>query len=226
MRPALGRGLRPSQRAQDAVGQIRSGNRFGQHAIEMNALGGAQQIVAAVCRRHEDDRHLRNQLQLGLLPDFAGQSDAVHHRHLPVGEHQPEGVIGATGLTQVLQCFCRRRRFGDAALPGAQQFAQNMPRSGFVIGNQHAQAVYAVNRPRLARVGRHRVAHLEAESASLTEAADDADLAAHQLYQPLADGQAEAGAAVAAGDRTIGLGEGREQLFYLSGRHADAGIQH
>src|SRR5256885_16138707 len=51
----------------------------------------------------------------------------------------------------------------------------------------------------------------EAEVAALAGLAARADLAAHELHQPVADGQAQAGAAVAARGLDVGLGEGLEQ---------------
>ena len=52
----------------------------------------------------------------------------------------------------------------------------------------------------------------------------DPDAAAHHLHQPLADGQAEAGAAVLARRRRVGLRERLEQPALLLRRHADAGV--
>ena len=52
------------------------------------------------------------------------------------------------------------------------------------------------------------------------------DLAAHQLDQPAADGQAQPGAAVLAGGGHVGLGEGLEQFRRLLRGHADAGVAH
>ena len=52
--------------------------------------------------------------------------------------------------------------------------------------------------------------HLEVERAALARLALDPDLAAHQLDQPAADGEAEARAAVAAGRRAVGLREALE----------------
>ena len=46
------------------------------------------------------------------------------------------------------------------------------------------------------------------------------------LAEVLADGQAQPGAAVLAGGRGVGLGEGLEQLAELLRGHADAGVGH
>jgi hypothetical protein len=60
------------------------------------------------------------------------------------------------------------------------------------------------------------------EAAALAEQAVGADLPAHQLDQPAADGEAQAGAAVLAGRRVVGLFEGFEELFLLGRAEADA----
>src|SRR5699024_435333 len=52
----------------------------------------------------------------------------------------------------------------------------------------------------------------------------DADPATHQIDQPGADGQAEAGALVAAGGRRIDLRKFLEYALQLVGGDADAGI--
>ena len=65
-----------------------------------------------------------------------------------------------------------------------------------------------------------------AEGRSFSGCAVGRDRAAHHLDEPLADRKAQAGAAVSAGRRCVGLGEFRENLGELLGRHADAGIGH
>ena len=67
---------------------------------------------------------------------------------------------------------------------------------------------------------------LEPEGAAMAELAVDADGAAHGLRQPPADGQAEPGAAVAAGGRGVGLGERLEQPLGGLRGDADAGVEH
>ena len=66
----------------------------------------------------------------------------------------------------------------------------------------------------------------EVERAADARLALDPDLAAHQLDQPAADRQAQAGAAVLARRGHVGLGERLEQLRRLLRRHADAGVAH
>ena len=66
----------------------------------------------------------------------------------------------------------------------------------------------------------------EMERGALAGIALDPDLAAHQLGQALADGQAQAGAAVMAGGGGIHLLERFEQAVLLVQRDADAGVAH
>ena len=51
------------------------------------------------------------------------------------------------------------------------------------------------------------------------------DRTAHQLGQAAHDRQAQAGAAVLAGHRTVGLAEGLEQMGQPVGRNADARVR-
>ncbi len=67
---------------------------------------------------------------------------------------------------------------------------------------------------------------LEPEGRTFAEDGVDADLAAHQLHHALADGQPEAGAAVGAVDRHLGLGEPFEQPPDALRRDAGAGVDH
>jgi hypothetical protein len=62
--------------------------------------------------------------------------------------------------------------------------------------------------------------HGEAEGGAGADAAFGRDRAAHQLHQLLADGQAQAGAAVAARGRVVGLLEFLEQAWQRVGRDA------
>jgi hypothetical protein len=64
----------------------------------------------------------------------------------------------------------------------------------------------------------------EPEGAALAGRALDADLAAHQQDQPLADRQPEPGAAVLAGHAVVGLLEGLEQPRLRLRLDADAGV--
>ncbi|EGY02363.1 hypothetical protein AZA_21720 [Nitrospirillum viridazoti Y2] len=73
---------------------------------------------------------------------------------------------------------------------------------------------------------RHVQGHDEPEGAAGAGLAFHPDLAAHQGDQALADGQPQAAAAIAAGGRAIGLGEGAEQGGDGVGGNADAAVGH
>ena len=59
---------------------------------------------------------------------------------------------------------------------------------------------------------------------ALTRLACHRNVTTHHLAETLANREPEAGAAVFAGGRGIGLGEFLEQFVHLLGRHADAGV--
>ncbi len=66
----------------------------------------------------------------------------------------------------------------------------------------------------------------EVERAADARFAFEPDASAHQLDQPAADGEAQAGAAVLARGGHVGLRERLEQFRRLLRRHADAGVAH
>ncbi|MFO0747453.1 MAG: hypothetical protein U1F43_17580 [Myxococcota bacterium] len=66
--------------------------------------------------------------------------------------------------------------------------------------------------------------HLEPEGRAHVGSALDADLAAHELDQLAADGEPEAGAAVAPRVRAVDLREGAEEAAQVLGGDADAGV--
>ena len=81
---------------------------------------------------------------------------------------------------------------------------------------------------RAARAARARVhqRQVKREGAALSRRAGQADLAAQQLGQLAADRQAQAGAAVLAAGRAVGLLERLEDDLLLVARDADAGVRH
>src|SRR6476619_1357367 len=66
----------------------------------------------------------------------------------------------------------------------------------------------------------------DCERRSLAQLARDDDVAAHYAAELARDGEAEAGAAVLARGRRLGLRELLEQFSHLLGSHADAGVRH
>ena len=83
------------------------------------------------------------------------------------------------------------------------------------------------HRPRMPRerfAGHRSGGDRQPERAALVRLAGDGDVAAQQHRQAFADGQPQAGAAVLAAGRRVGLGEGLEDYGQLGGRHADARV--
>ncbi len=68
--------------------------------------------------------------------------------------------------------------------------------------------------------------NLEVEVGAGAGFAGDGDVAAHEPAEFAGDGEPESAAAVFAGGRGIGLGEGLEELRQFFGRDADAGVAH
>ncbi len=95
-----------------------------------------------------------------------------------------------------------------------------------VIDEQHAHACQRAWHRRRLFFHRARQIQRNPEGAALAQFAVDADLPAHQLDEQLADGQAEAGAAILARGRRIGLGEFFKDFRPLVGGQADAGVGH
>ena len=78
----------------------------------------------------------------------------------------------------------------------------------------------------LARAATIGLRQVEREHAARARRADQPDLAAEQLGELARDGQAQAGAAVLAAGRAVGLLERLEDDLLLVGRDADAGVAH
>ncbi len=94
-----------------------------------------------------------------------------------------------------------------------------------VVHHQYPQAPHGRRAAVALAVVLARLKHrAEVEMAAMVQHAIDTDLAAQQLHQLLADRQPQAGAAMLAGGRGIGLRERLEQACHVVRRHADAGV--
>ena len=196
-------------------------DRLGQATGERRA--GELRLIGTNAHRSEQDQGHR--FDAGQLADFAREHDAIHARHLHVQNRQVEAF---------------RRR---AAIPGPARplWAPRgiMPHLRGLHG-QNAAVGRVVVHDQQAQIGQLRLAVLPARTAALSGAACsgrvkwkvepfcghafDPHFAAHQFDQPLADGEAEAGAAVMARGRSIGLAEGFEQARQPVDGNADAGV--
>ncbi len=108
-----------------------------------------------------------------------------------------------------------------------KRLLQDLARGGIVVHDQHAEPRELLrNDPSRARRRAHAEPDREEERGPDAGLALEPDAAAHQLDQPAADRQPEAGAAVLARGGHVGLRERLEQLRRLLRRHADARVAH
>ena len=115
-------------------------------------------------------------------------------------------------------------QLGHLHPPAAEHVVQRQ--AGVFIGlhQRHAEALQGHRGGlRLAAAVALR-AHREPEGGAAPGGAVDADLTAHAFHQPLADRQAQAGAALAAAGALVHLGEGVEQVLLQVRRQAVAGV--
>ncbi|MNZ88486.1 hypothetical protein D3C78_1073810 [compost metagenome] len=110
-------------------------------------------------------------------------------------------------------------------LQRTEHAVEDFPGAGIVVDHQdrHAQNIVAIDQ-QFALGGLQLERHPEMEGTADAGRGRHADLAAHQIDQTLADGQAQPGSAVLARGRGVGLGEGLEQLAALRLAETDAGV--
>ena len=180
-----------------------------------------------------DHRRLARLSLILLGADGARERVAVHFGHLQVGDH--EGVALAAPLGERLGAAACGVGFQAQDLQLALQHGEVdrmvvddqelgalrcMDRDGRALAVEDLLAVANRAKARLLGGERHRNARAQAFGARAL------DRAAHQLDQLARDGQAEAGAAVAAAGVGFALLERLEQAPLCLGAHADAGIVH
>ena len=116
----------------------------------------------------------------------------------------------------------------DAVAEALQQALGDLAVDRIVVGDQDLQrpvgAAGAGSRRADFRRRRGAQRHLQREGRAFAGHAGAADPAAHQVGQPRADGQAQAGAAVAARHRRVAELERLEDLRHAIGLDADAGV--
>ena len=215
------------QHDHDAVEQLRLLDR-------LREIGGKAEsleppcITAAAHRGHHDEVAGG---ELGILLDQRSEGLAVHHRHHHVQNHDAEGVAGGVGGPQSLERRLCTVDLGVPAAPSVEQARNDLAVGRVVVDREDT---YAGDVDELARVLLCREHHgvLSCEPGREPEDRPDArlalhaDLAAHQLHQAAADGEAEARAAVLPRRRGVGLRERIEQLVELRGGDADPGVAH
>ena len=214
-------GVVREQRDQRVV-KMRLPDRLAQERLEQAFLGAD---LAPAERAEQDKRQTRP-----LLADRAGERDAVHFRHVHVEDRQVE----RTALVEPAQRFVRRRRRARRHTPLGRLQVQHAAVGGVVVDDEQALALERRLRAdelaptRGGQLADRRHDRERERGAQARPGALHPDPPAHHLAQPLADGQPQAGPAVLAGGRGVGLRESEvnSRVFGFSGRHADAGITH
>ena len=168
--------------------------------------GGDLPEVRAVERAHQDD----SPVPVLLEGDVEGAGRRQHQGPRPPDLGQPGRDVRPHGGDHRLQA------------PGLELAGHEAGHQGRQPRQEHAGGPGAQRR----RPAPHVQPDGEPEGAALAQDAGDADGAPHELRQALADGEAQAGAAVLAGGRVVALEErGKEPLHHI-GPHADAGVPH
>ncbi len=222
-----GRGRRPVtllQRQGEHGPQVLVPDGFGGRGGEAELLEAAG--VAAPAQGGQQHHPGIGQARVG--PDGSAQGLAVHPRHLQVDQRQAEGVVLRQRLGERLE-RAGAVGYGDwAQAPGGQAGGQEIASGGAIVNEQGAYALQVRRRTIIRRgfPGLPTQAHGEPELGALALDTLHPDLAAHQLCQLFRDRQAEAAAAVLAGDRGIHLGELAKDQLELVSRHADTRIEH
>ena len=200
------------------VGRV---DRLAQDAVHTALVGG---LRSARGSGGEQD-NLGHHGEVGKALDDASRGQPIHARHALVDEQELDGRLGCQVVQPHDGLFGARGR-GYLKGEGREVGCKETEDTGVVVDDEDAEAPHVerdfVTLPALVFVeSKHDI---EAEGAAHAREAIDGDLSLHPLDQLLADGEAEACAAVAAGGGAVGLGEGLEKATNLLRRHADAGV--
>ena len=203
--------------ADEGVEQHRGGDGLDQQGVEQRRAGRRLAALATIL----STEHQHQAGRPAGLTDACRGLEAVQAGHAFVHQHGVEWVAGLRGLVQ--PCQPLRATVGRHGAPaqGQRQASERRAGGGVVVDHQQVQ------RARIARGGGQAgQPQAEGEAAAFAQAAAQAQFAAHQGHQTLADGQPQAGAAEAPRDARIGLREALEQARLLLGADADAGVAH
>ncbi len=159
------------------------------------------------------------------LPDFGCQVEAVHLRHLHVEDGEVEGIA----IANPGQRLARLARRSEGHAPRLRLQGQDAAVGGVVVDDQQLLAQQLRGAGCLEGAGRFGSrlgpdGDVKGRSLARHPVALDPHGAAHHLAEPAADGQSQAGAAVAARGRGVDLAERAEQPIHAIGRDADPGI--
>ena len=165
---------------------------------------------------------------LGAGPDRARELRRVHARQPEVDDRNVVGSASRRRLRQQLDRLLRRRRDPVGHSPVAHLRVQDAAVDGVRLDDERAHAREHAHRGRRRVFLRRRFLLLEAagerEGRAGAGRGFDADAAAHHFHQLLADGEAQARAAVLARGRSVGLRELVEDAGLRFGADADAGV--
>ena len=210
-----------AQQTHDGIEQGRGRHGLDQHIMDRDVGGDTHELVAVVGGDHQHPGLLAQ----GQPGDLARHGQAIHLGHLPV---QEDDVVGLTRLLAALKFGqCQRARLGAGHVEAheTQHAGLHLARLLVVIDHQHAPVLQAElqRRPR-GHAATQSEPGGEPERRTPPRHALYSDLAAHELGQALGNDQAQAGAAVLARDRAVGLLKALEQAVPLLGQDADAGV--
>ena len=225
-RPALlagrGKGRASGHRLDQRIVERRCRHRLDQHPADAGRTRVTPERILVVGA----DKHARRRLPIRALAQASGGLDAVDAVHLPVDDVEVIGISRGGGSVGQRQRFLARRGDVDLHMLLAQHVRQGLARFREIVGEQAAEAGHFSASGGSRWLGRARQHRREPEAAADAGRAVDARLSAHQLRQLARDGEPEAGAAVAARGRAVGLLEGGEQRAHAVGGDADARVVH
>src|ERR1019366_1738666 len=209
---------------EDGFAQLRLAHRLGQ--IRRYAQVAAERPIAALAGGGEHHDGGAGQFWISL--HFAGEREAIHLRHVSVGQKQGYRLAGLRALAHQDQCAPRaighQHVYSVLGEDGSQDAAVGL----VVVHHQELRVLGNVRAQELGGARQERHAHVrrEVETTAVAGLALHPHVAAHHLHQAHRNGEPQAGAAVLARGGTIGLREGFEDLLLLLRRDADARVAH
>ena len=190
------------QHAADDSEQVGTPDRLVQVAQDARLLAGLLVGVGVGGAEHHQPRARQRRLRL----DLAGELKAVHARHVHVENRDLERAAALHRLRHQRERLSPAVDTAHLHPPALQLLLQDVAIGLVVVHHQHAHAVQCAGRAQRGRAGaRHRQAQIDDETRAPARRALDADVSAHQAQQAAADRQPEAGAAVLARGRAVGL---------------------
>ena len=216
------RGAPPAEHGHQRVVQRRRLDRLGQERVDRRRSRRS--------RTPTDERRISGQRRVrpDARADRLGQGDAVHARACA-----GRGARRRTRSPRLdpAERLARRRRLARARSPQRASCAREDARLVALSSTTRARRpasstgpIWADGRSASSAASRTGRSGGTCCPRRRTPALSAVERAAHHLGQPPADGEPEAGAAVAARDRRVGLAERLEQAVHLVRRDADAGV--